>query len=202
MPLENGEDRCGAIIAGGRSRRMGTDKRLLLFEGQTLLERACALLHGVCGEVLYAAPDPPPVSLDARHEADRFPGMGVLSGVHAALCGARSDRVLCIAVDTPLLTPDWLILLDRRCRETELPCIPEAGGRLHPVPGCYPVSVLASVEAALRDGRPAAHRLLREIGAVIIGEDEARMHGCLPGALANVNTPEDWRSLPGGREPL
>ncbi len=201
MVLKNEGGRTGAIIAGGRSRRMGTDKRMLVFEGETLLERACALLHCVCGEVLYAAPDPPPLPLDARHVADQFPGMGVLSGVHAALCGARGDRVLCIAVDTPLLTAEWLLLLDARCRETELACIPEAGGRLHPVPGCYSVSVLASVEAALRGGRPAAHRLLRDIGASVIGEDEARKHGCLPGALANVNTPEDWRRLPGGSGP-
>jgi molybdopterin-guanine dinucleotide biosynthesis protein A len=185
----------GAIIAGGRSSRMGEDKRLLTFEDETFLERAAKLLHGVCSEVLYAAPDPPPLPIEARHAPDRFPGMGVLSGIHAALCEASTDRVLCIAVDTPLLTAEWLVLMDSRCRESGLPCIPRTGRRLHPLPGCYPASVRPYVEAALREGRSTACRLLEAIGAVSIDEGEADRNGCSPGALTNVNTPEDWRTL-------
>ena len=35
----------GAVLCGGRSRRMGRDKALLELEGQTLLQRALACLY-------------------------------------------------------------------------------------------------------------------------------------------------------------
>jgi molybdopterin-guanine dinucleotide biosynthesis protein A len=185
----------GAVIAGGRSRRMGRDKRLLALEGRTLLERAALLLGSLCGEVLFVSPGPPPVPLDARHVADRFEGLGVLAGIHAALAAARADRVLCIAADTPLLTADWLRLLERGCRESGLPCAPRIGGRVHPVPACYPKVVLPALETALREGKAEARLFLREAGVRLVGEEEAAAAGCDPSALTNVNTPEEWEGL-------
>jgi molybdopterin-guanine dinucleotide biosynthesis protein A len=185
----------GAVIAGGRSRRMGRDKRLLALEGRTLVERAALLLGSLCDEVLFVSPDPPPVPLPARHVADRFEGLGVLAGIHAALTAARADRVLCIAADTPLLTADWLRVLERACRESGLPCAPKIGGRVHPVPGCYPKVVLPVLETALRAGKAEARVFLREAGARLVGEEEASETGCDPSALTNVNTPEEWERL-------
>ncbi len=190
-------DVSGALIAGGLSRRMGTDKRLLTFGGETLLERAFRLLEAYCGEVLFAAPEPPPVPVGARHVADRIPGMGVLGGIHAALSEAAHARVVCIAPDTPLLTAGWLDLLVRGCLESGLPCVPHAEGRVHPLPGCYPSTWAGPSGEALATGGVAARELLAASGARLVDEDEARAAGCDPAALANVNTPEDWERLTG-----
>ena len=185
----------GAVIAGGKSRRMGRDKRLLVLEGRTLLERAVELLRSVCDEFFFVSPDPPPVPLAALHVADRLEGLGVLGGIHAALAAARADRVLCIAADTPLLTAGWLRLLESGCRKSGRPCVPLIGGRVHPVPGCYPRPLLTRVEGSLRGGRAAAKLFLQETGAHFIGEEEAAAAGCAPSALTNINTPEEWEAL-------
>ena len=37
----------GVLLAGGGSRRAGVDKRFLVLEGQTLLQRNLAFLHGL-----------------------------------------------------------------------------------------------------------------------------------------------------------
>lgn len=168
---------------------------MLVFRGTTLLQRARNVLADVCDEMLYVAPEPPPLPVEAKHVIDRFPGMGVLSGIHAALCEAAAPRVICIAVDTPLLTGDWLRLLASRCEESGAPCVPRVGGRVHPVPGCYPVSALSAIEHSLADGQATARRVLPELGAVYVDEAAAGASGCLPEALTNVNSPEDWRAL-------
>ena len=185
----------GALIAGGRSHRMGRDKRLLLWHGVTLLERAVDLLDSLCDEVLFVSPDPPPIPVAAHHVRDIYSQMGVLGGLHAAITAARSERVLCIAVDTPLLTQDWLRLLAERSAHVGVPCVPRAGGRIHPLPGCYTRSSLAAMDAALRKGGDAVHRLLIQMEAVVVSEQEALAYGCPPECLANLNTPDDLKDL-------
>jgi molybdopterin-guanine dinucleotide biosynthesis protein A len=179
---------------------MGRDKRLLVWRGRTLLEGAVDLLEEVCEEVLFVSHEPPPIPLAARQVADRFPDMGVLGGLHAALTEARREHVLCIAADTPLLTPVWLRFLAERSLAAGVPCVPRSGGRVHPLPGCYTRSALVAMEEVLRSGGGAAHRLLPRLGAIIVSEAEARAAGCPPERLANVNTPDDWRSLMSSNE--
>ncbi len=188
----------GAVLAGGRSRRMGRDKRLLRFEGQPLLLRAVQLLTSVADEILVVAPEPPPLLVaEARHVADRIQGFGVLSGLHAALSEASFDPVLCIPVDTPLLDEAWLRLILGIARTAGTPCVPLVGGHVHPIPGAYPRSVREVLEEALKGGGGALHALLPRLGTVYVGEEAARAAGCDPNALANANTPQEWEALVG-----
>lgn len=188
----------GAVLAGGRSRRMGRDKRLLLYEGKPLLLRAVQLLAPMAEEVLVVAPEPPPLLLaEARHVADRIEGFGVLSGLHAALSEASFDPVLCIPVDTPLLDEAWLRLILGITCTAGTPCVPLVGGHVHPVPGAYPRSARPVLEEALNAGGGALHALLPRLGTVYVGEEAARAAGCDPAALANANTPEEWTALAG-----
>ncbi len=185
----------GALIAGGRSRRMGRDKRLLVLDGLTLLDRALFLLEEACGEVFVVAPEPFPVELRVPRVPDRIPGMGVLGGIHAALIGASFSEVLCVAVDTPLLTAQWLDLLVGRCLKTGRPCAPFVNGRVHPLPACYPKSARPFVESALRSGDATAHHLLSALNADLVDEEQAEAGGCDPRSLTNVNNQEEWHAL-------
>lgn len=193
----------GAVLAGGRSRRMGRDKRLLVFEGRPLLLHAVGLLSPLVQEILVVAPEPPPLLLsEGRFVEDRIPGFGVLSGLHAALSEAAYDPVLCIPVDTPLLDERWLRLLLGIARTAGTPCVPLVGGYVHPIPGAYPRSVRPALEEALKGGGGALHALLPRLGTVYVGEEAAKAAGCDPAALANANTPEEWSAIePPGRKP-
>lgn len=100
----------GAVLAGGESRRFGSDKLAARLGEQTLLDHALAWLGSrsdavvVCGRTVAGV-----TSL-----ADRpAPGLGPLGGLAAALHHARShghDAVLSIPGDTPDLPKD---LFDR-----------------------------------------------------------------------------------------
>ncbi|MEW6757634.1 MAG: molybdenum cofactor guanylyltransferase [Acidobacteriota bacterium] len=185
----------GAVLAGGRSKRMGTDKRLLVLEGRTLLERAVDLLAPLCDEVLVVAPNPPPIRVGARFVADRFPGRGLLSGIHAALEESRGPTVLCIPVDTPFLDLPWLKLLLGLGRSAGTPVVPLVGGRVHPIPGCYPKSAAPAIAQTLDRGESSASQILPRLGTVYVGEEAAAGAGCDPSALLNINSPEEWRAV-------
>ncbi len=103
----------GAILAGGRSRRFGSDKALADFGGRPMIVRvADALAPFVEGLVVCGHPAPPPgmVSVaDLPHS-----GLGPLGGIAAALqYGQRHGYagVISVGCDTPILNSGLLARL-------------------------------------------------------------------------------------------
>ena len=96
----------GAIIAGGRSRRFGSDKAVALFGGVRLIEHVIAgIAPQVQSLVLCGRSTPGYRCLTDRPRE----GLGPLGGLAAALYYARGqgfDGVLTSACDTPLIPPD------------------------------------------------------------------------------------------------
>src|SRR4051794_10881692 len=81
----------GAILAGGRGRRLGQDKTAIVWPpggAGTLLAHTAGALAALCAEVLvvgYAGAQPLPAA--CRPVPDAFPDGGSLGGVYAALAG-------------------------------------------------------------------------------------------------------------------
>src|ERR1700687_613134 len=90
--------RMGFVLAGGKSSRMGVDgdKAFLKFDGQTLLERALAVVGAACESVTIVG-DPAKFREYGKVLADVFPGCGPLSGIHAALVNSTVDLNLVLA---------------------------------------------------------------------------------------------------------
>lgn len=168
----------GAILAGGRSRRFGSDKALALLDGRALLDHAAAALGAlvegtvVCGRAqagdLPAIPDRP------------APDLGPLGGLCAALHHAAAngfDAVLTLPCDTPLLPPGLL------ARVATAPCYVAQT----PVIGCWPAALAPQLDAFLRDSDNRSVRRWAEVAgvrAIDAGQD-----------IPNVNRPADLTGL-------
>ena len=89
----------GAILAGGKSSRMGEDKAKLCFRGKTLLQEMENILQNVGVNRVYISQD--------SMIPDQIPGCGPLSGIHAILKKTSSSysHVIFVPVDMPCLTP-------------------------------------------------------------------------------------------------
>src|ERR1043166_4342024 len=95
-----------AILAGGESRRFGSNKALADFEGETLVGRAARRLGPLTNDLFLVANDPAPYAFLGLvvHPDDR-PGHGPLSGLHAALLRARHEWTFLVACDMPHASP-------------------------------------------------------------------------------------------------
>lgn len=169
----------GAVLAGGQSRRFGSDKALALLGGQTLLDHAVRGLRAICAEV--AVIGRPQVSAGTLMAPDRpRAGMGPLGGIAGALHLARERgfaAVLTVPVDAGAVDADVLGLL------TPAPACCED----QPVIGLWPVAALGAVEDILAgDGRHSVLALAGALGARMVR---------LPVPLANINTPADLAAL-------
>jgi len=94
----------GAVLCGGDSRRMGTDKAFVEVAGVAMAERvARALAASGCDPVAFIGGD---AALLARFQratiADRWPGRGPVGAIITAL-GAFDDDVLIAACDLPFV---------------------------------------------------------------------------------------------------
>ncbi len=146
----------GAVLAGGQSRRFGSDKAMALFSGSPLIAHAVEALSGWCDHVVITGREEGPAPcLPDWPNAD----MGPLGGLAAALHYAADEgyaAVLSCGVDSPGLPenlPD-LLAPAPACLASQ------------PVIGLWPVSALAAIEAVLHgDGRHSMYAFAEALGA-------------------------------------
>lgn len=167
----------GVVLAGGRSRRFGSDKAEAMLEGHRLLDHALAAMSAHCEQVAVVGR----VQAKVLSIADRpGPGLGPLGGLAGALHYALAhgfDRVLSAPVDCTMLPPDIIALLQ------PAPAFLEGS----PVIGLWPASAYDAVAQMLRDGGDRSVRAFaRAIGARAVRCD------VMP---PNINTREDLAEL-------
>ena len=184
--------KCGALLlAGGQSRRMGTDKAGLLWNGQPFVEVIARQL-AVFEERLFSvgaarAPLPPPW----RSVTDVYPDCGPMGGLHAGLSACRSPYLAAVSCDLPLLESSLpLHLFSLACGDYDavVPVTPD--GRVHPLCAVYRKDLVPLLEARLQNGN---YRLMDALASCRLRR--VPVDGAFARMLTNVNTPEDYQAL-------
>jgi molybdenum cofactor guanylyltransferase len=140
----------GVLLAGGKSRRMGEDKRHLAVGGQTLLERGLAVLQSIFCEVLVViAQDSPPLSIDARVVRDLVPDCGSLGGLYTGLTQATTPYIFVVACDMPFLNQTVIAQFTSRSATADI-VIAKLDDRLHPMHALYSKRCLPALEEMIR----------------------------------------------------
>jgi molybdenum cofactor guanylyltransferase len=93
-----------AVLAGGRSSRLGRNKALLPLHGKTLIEKVIDEARCCTGAVTIITNSPDEYAhLGYPCRGDIVPGGGPLSGIHAALTHCGTEYVLVVSCDIPLV---------------------------------------------------------------------------------------------------
>jgi molybdenum cofactor guanylyltransferase len=99
-------DTTGVLLAGGKSRRMGEDKRFLSVGEGTLFERSLAVLRSVFETVFVViAQDSPALTADVPVYRDLVPNCGSMGGLYTGLKMAVTPYVFVVGSDMPFLNP-------------------------------------------------------------------------------------------------
>ncbi len=96
-------DVAGAVLAGGASRRMGTDKAAIELGGRALAQRALDALSGAGVSELVVVGGPS--GYGAALVEDRWPGSGPLGGIITAFDATVAPRIVVLPCDLPGVEP-------------------------------------------------------------------------------------------------
>ena len=139
-PFRSARNGCTAVLlTGGESRRVGTDKAMLLYRGKPLWQIQLETLRKLEPQEIFvsARTDPSWRPDDVRFVADIPPSCGPLSGLAASLDQMRTTHLLALAIDMPWMTNKYLEFL---CTQI-VPgrgVVPHIGDRAEPLAAIYP----------------------------------------------------------------
>jgi molybdopterin-guanine dinucleotide biosynthesis protein A len=98
-----------AILAGGKSKRMGQDKAFLPVDGLPVIERVIAAVRPLTDDLFISTNSPEQYRrFGLRLVGDVYPGKAALGGIYSAIAAACHPHVLIVACDMPFLNPALL----------------------------------------------------------------------------------------------
>lgn len=141
----------GVLLAGGKSRRMGKDKRYLLVGERTLLERSLEILQTVFRQVVVViAQDSASLeSVASPVVRDLIPDCGSLGGLYTGLKQASTEHVFVVACDMPFLSPLVIRHFVNLRMQADIVMAKLANG-LHPMHAVYGKACLPHLEQMIK----------------------------------------------------
>ena len=185
----------GIIVAGGLSRRFGSDKAAAALRGRPLLQWVRDAVAPVVSEIVIVKAvgqtlptmhPQSPVTVVEDREAERGP----LAGIAAGLAAASAPVCFVTSCDAPLLGVGVVEAVVRALGSADL-ALPEVGGYRQPLAAAYRrESCLTAVEAALAAGTNKITEAFALLAIELLGEDQLRRVDPDLRSFRNANTPE------------
>jgi molybdopterin-guanine dinucleotide biosynthesis protein A len=185
-------DFTGAVLAGGNSTRMGTDKAFLRVGNELLLERQLRLLReaGATELLISGRTNVDYSGFDCRVVYDEEPEAGPLAGIAAVLQAASPALVMVLAVDLPAMTATMLHKILSYC-EADTGCVPFHEDGFEPLAAAYPKAALPLAARLLATRSLSMQTFVR--GAVAEGLlRQLPVHPSERVYFGNWNRPGDW----------
>jgi molybdopterin-guanine dinucleotide biosynthesis protein A len=169
-------DLIGVVLAGGASRRFGSDKLAADLGGRPLLHHAIERTLEICPAVVVVLSpggrEPSVPSGSVAFARDEVEHEGPLAGMTAGLASCPSQLALVVGGDMPGLEPEVVRALLRAIEETgSVAAVLSDGGAARPLPVVVRTDpALAAARRLLTAGRRRLRDLLAEVPTVLVDE--------------------------------
>ncbi len=182
---------CGVILAGGQSSRMGTNKALLDFEGEPLVQRLASRFTQWFAQTVIVTNTPETYAFAGLPMVgDRVPGLGPLGGLEAGLRASQFEHAFFCAVDMPFVNEGLVRYMLSLAPEHDI-VVPYLSGEYEPMHAIYGRGCLPSIDRYLEARRLKLLNIYDEVRRRNLTEEEVRRFGDPNRLFFNCNTPED-----------
>ena len=187
------------VLCGGKSSRMGTQKMLLPFGPELVLQRMVRIVGSVVSPVAVvrasqqSLPELPPETVIVT---DDYDNMGPLAGLYSGLTAlsATADAVYATSCDAPLLKPEFVRYVCDQLGDADM-AICFDGRYHHPLAAVYRTHLANDIAKLITEERLRPVFLMDGCDARVIDVGTARHVDSELDSLRNMNTPDDYRTL-------
>lgn len=179
------------ILTGGKSRRMGRDKKDLIYGDETFLETIQRNLSPFDS-----------ITISTRDKEgigkiqDIYKDCGPLAGIHSGLVNLNSHEIFVISCDLPLMKWEYIEhLLSAYDRLSPDILVPKTD-RVHPLCGIYSKNILHALEDSLGKRELKLQKFLKSQNTYYLPIKDEGFQRALE---HNINTPQEYRNLVGGQ---
>lgn len=179
----------GIILAGGESRRFGSDKALFEYNGKKLIEYAIASLRPVCGQILLSTHHTHKYAFTGLTcVADLFPRCGPVAGIHACLRHSTAAHHLIVGCDMPWINTGLFEFLLQNSSGYQV-VIPVHKGFKETMASYYHKSCTEILENALQEERYKILDAIAPLKTLFPETDNEVFYS--QKLFANINYPKD-----------
>jgi molybdopterin-guanine dinucleotide biosynthesis protein A len=185
------QDATAIILAGGQSRRMGTDKSLLPVAGEPMVQHIARQLSPAFDELLIGANDTEKFGfLNVAVVPDLEPDQGPLMGLLSCLERSSHDLNFVTGCDMPHVDLDLVQEMVRAADGLDIVMPLSPSGKFEPLFALYRRSVIGPARIVLgRGGRRIAHLFDHvKVKFVPLSSEDS---------FSNLNTAEDYQAALG-----
>ena len=176
----------GIVLAGGQSKRMGTDKGLVYLNNKPLVLHAVDALSSFCGRIIICSNNEAYLAFGYSLVKDIYSKSGPMAGIHAGLKASFTDDNFILSCDMPFADMSIfssIIEQHKKCKAVVSVC----QSQIIPVCAYYNKSILPDLEMYLNASKLKMMSFLDEIGFLKVhfdSETDIRK-------LRNINTKDD-----------
>ena len=185
----------GAIIlAGGKSRRFGSDKALSLFRGKPLIHTVINTTREITDNIIIISNSPQKYDfLPFPVVADLIPDCGPLGGIYTGLSYSNCEKNLVLPCDMPFVTSECLNYLIANTNGNDI-TVPYHQNLLEPLCAVYSRSCLPYIKAQLEAKDNQVFQFYPKVKTKFITftPNMAFYH---PDIFYNINSREDLKKL-------
>jgi len=178
------------ILAGGGSRRFGSDKACAVYEGKSLLEWTIHNASEITDNINILTKKPEAYSFEGTKIIEDLLEVSTpISGI-ISIIPFVSDWLLLLACDIPFFEKKVLNFLWEK-RDSDKATVIHVNGKYQPFLGLYPKSVLSYWEDAFKQEEFHLQRVIEGMPRIVIEQSDLMFAGISLNSFLNINTPAD-----------
>lgn len=180
------------VLAGGQSKRMGTNKAFVEFQGITLIEKVIDSLKKIpsIDEIIIAANKDFPQKIEnVSYVYDEISHLGPLSGILAGLKHSSHEYSFVVACDMPFVESKFISEIIQKINNHDVVVTVSDKG-LEPLFGIYSKNCIDAIEKALSEDKRKIIDFYPYVNVLTVPAEELGKEGA-DNFLTNINTKEE-----------
>lgn len=190
----NTEQITGIVLAGGRSRRMGTDKSMMLLNGKSLIEYSIAALKPLCNNVVISSNNFIYDFTGCEVWPDELPDQAPMVGIYSCLKRSTTENNIFLSCDMPMMSTSMLEYLLVNSANHDITVPVHGNDLIEPLCGIYKQSSMGVLKEFIDKGNLRLTECIRATSHRLVVVD-SQLPFFSDNLFLNINTPEDYDKL-------